>query len=70
MNLNNTTKEKLENFRKMLHDYVTMKLEERDYHGIADAAMDLREIDARVQLLNELTSQGMQGHTEGGVQKK
>lgn len=27
-----------------LHDYVRMKLDEHDYHGVADAAMDLCEL--------------------------
>lgn len=42
---------RLEVKRTKLHEYITMKLEERDYHGIADAAMDLREVDARVNAL-------------------
>ncbi len=42
---------KLEVKRVRLHDYIVMKLEEHDYHGIADAAMDLRELEARVLLL-------------------
>ena len=38
----------LEIKRKRLHDYVIMKLEERDYHGVADAAMDLRELEVHI----------------------
>lgn len=46
--------QKLELKRKHLHDYIVMKLEERDYHAIADAAMDLRELESRVKVFNEV----------------
>lgn len=45
---------KLEVKRDRLHNYIEMKLEERDYHGVADAAIDLREIEAKVTILKEL----------------
>lgn len=44
----------LEKRRTNLHVYATMKLEEMDYHAVADAAMDLREVEARIGLLKEL----------------
>ena len=31
--------------------YLQMKIFERDWHGVADAAMDLREIEAQVAKL-------------------
>lgn len=34
--------------------YLKLKLEESDWHGIADAAMDIREIDAKLEIINEL----------------
>lgn len=30
------------------------KLEAEDYHGVADAAMDLREIEAKLELLERI----------------
>jgi hypothetical protein len=34
--------------------YLLLKVEERDWHGVADAAMDLREMEAKLELLEEL----------------
>lgn len=31
---------------KLVVDYLKMKVEEGDWHGVADAAMDLRELEA------------------------
>lgn len=45
---------KLEVKRARLHDYILVKLEDRDYHGVADAAMDLRELETEVKLLLEI----------------
>ncbi len=45
---------KLEVKRTRLHDYILMKLEEHDYHAVADAAMDLREIEVVVKLYREM----------------
>lgn len=44
---------KLEKKRVALHHYIELKLEERDYHAIADCAMDLRELDARSKAIKE-----------------
>ena len=33
-------------------DYLNMKVSLEDWHGVADAAMDLREIDAKLYILN------------------
>lgn len=35
--------------RKILHAYIIVKLNERDYHAVADAAMDLRELDVAIK---------------------
>ena len=51
---------RLEMNRKRLHEYIMMKLDERDYHGIADAAMDLREIEREVLVLNRI--EGYEGN--------
>ena len=44
---------KLEVKRVRLHDYIIMKLDERDYHAVADAAMDLRELEAEMKIVEE-----------------
>jgi hypothetical protein len=44
---------KLEVRRVRLHDYILMKLEERDYHAIQDAGSDLRELDVAVRMLED-----------------
>lgn len=33
--------------RQMLIDYLLMKARQEDWHGVSDAANDLREMDAR-----------------------
>jgi len=47
---------RLEKKRDQLHSYLLMKLDERDYHAIADAAMDLRELDARSNSIKDWLS--------------
>ncbi len=42
------TREQLEKRRGIIEADLVSKLEVRDYHGVADAAMDLREIEARL----------------------
>lgn len=44
---------KLEVKRSRLHEYLLMKIEERDYHAVADAAMDLRELEVAVNMLKD-----------------
>jgi hypothetical protein len=42
--------------KEQLRAYCRMKLDsDDDYHGVADAAMDIREIDARLSELDRLT---------------
>jgi hypothetical protein len=33
--------------RELLHAYIKIKLEERDYHAVSDAANDLRELEVK-----------------------
>jgi hypothetical protein len=42
--------------RKSLMDYLLQKHQQEDWHGVADAAMDLREIDAKLELLDDVGS--------------
>jgi hypothetical protein len=44
----------LEKKRERLHEYAKMKLDDHDYHGVADAAMDLRELDVEIRLRRDL----------------
>lgn len=39
--------------REGLRSYLLLKFHQEDHHGIADAAMDIREIDAKIELLRE-----------------
>ena len=43
----------LEKERKILVSYLRIKVMTEDHHGAADAAMDLREIDAKLSILRE-----------------
>lgn len=44
----------LTEYKKVLIEYAKMKLDDEDFHAVADAAMDLREIDIRIKHFNEL----------------
>lgn len=46
--------EKLAARRSRMITYLQLKVEEEDWHGVADAAMDLREIDAAIETLKGL----------------
>lgn len=47
--------EKLKEERDELEKfYIPRKLQVRDYHAIADCAMDLREIDAKIRVYEAL----------------
>ena len=45
------TVEQLEKRRTIIEADLVSKLEARDYHGVCDAAMDLREIEAMLKVL-------------------
>ena len=46
------TAEQLEKRRTIIEADLVSKLEARDYHGVCDAAMDLREIEAMLKVLS------------------
>lgn len=45
--------EKLEKEASGMTDYLLLKVEQKDWHGVADAAMDIREIEAKLHSLNK-----------------
>lgn len=47
-------RQQLEAHVRTMVDYLRMKLEQRDWHGVADAAMDIRELEAKLDLLRKL----------------
>ncbi len=47
--------------RESLMDYARKKLKAEDFHAVADAMMDLREIDAKLEIINELDKSGSRG---------
>ena len=46
------TLEQLEQRRASMINYLKLKIEEEDWHGVADAAMDLREIEAKIEMVS------------------
>jgi len=40
-------------WRQVLIAYITMKQEQEDWHGVADAAMDLRELEAELDAMTD-----------------
>lgn len=48
------TIEQLNKRRASLIQYLLSKVDAQDWHGVADAAMDIREVDAQLCLLEEL----------------
>jgi hypothetical protein len=38
---------------ELMKKYLLMKFETNDYHGVADAAMDIRELLAKIEVLKE-----------------
>lgn len=41
----------LQEHRKVYVDYMRLKLEEEDWHGVSDCANDLRELDREIEVL-------------------
>jgi len=37
-------------------EYLKLKMKQEDWHGVADAAMDIREIVAKLQILDSIGS--------------
>jgi hypothetical protein len=50
---------KLEGRLDKMKEYLQLKYDEEDWHGVADAAMDIREIVAEIKCLKKITSQGL-----------
>ena len=46
----------LEEQKKLMLDYLKMKLDNEDYHGVEDAASDIRDIEAAIHELEMLVS--------------
>jgi hypothetical protein len=36
-----------------LIEYLELKIQQHDWHGVADAAMDIRELKAKIDVLKE-----------------
>ena len=52
------TREQLVKRRQIVIADAQMKFEIADWHGMCDAGMDLREIDAQIALLDQLREAG------------
>lgn len=48
------SRDQLSLVRESLIDYLKSKISSEDWHAVADAAMDLREVDAKLEILEEL----------------
>ena len=71
LHLNFSTEEKriiaqietLHKHKSQMNDYLRLKVEQEDWHGVADAAMDIREIVAKLttfqSILDDLTVHSM-----------
>jgi len=44
-----------------LHNYIIMKLDDFDYHAVADAAMDLRELEVEIKCQEKVEKLKKQG---------
>ena len=53
MNKTQELKDKL----SMMEMYLNLKVRERDWHGVADAAMDIREIEAQLRILASMENE-------------
>jgi hypothetical protein len=59
------TRDFLEKRRAVIIADLLSKVEAEDWHVVADAAMDLREIDAQLPLVQEFVSAGERGWLQG-----
>ena len=53
-----TTLEELEKEIQELVNYAQLKIRQRDWHGVADAMMDSRELEAKKELLLQQENKG------------
>ncbi len=49
--------ETIEQHIKSLEEYILSKLKQRDWHGVTDAAVDIRELEAEIKGLK--TDEGL-----------
>lgn len=47
----------LEEQIEIMIQYLRLKLQNRDWHGVADAAMDIRELEAKLSLQKQITNE-------------
>lgn len=52
-NLQNKINDLKSNIQEMV-DYLNLKVKSKDWHAVADAAMDIREYEAKIQILESL----------------
>lgn len=52
--MSKNTRDQLAAVRQNLIDYLYAKVGSEDWHAVADAAMDLREVDAKLEILEGL----------------
>ena len=45
---------KLKDQYELMNEYLLLKLEEKDYHGVEDAASDIRDIVSAITALEEV----------------
>jgi hypothetical protein len=50
------TVEELEQHIRVLIKYSEAKILQRDWHAVADAMMDIRELEAKIQVINEINN--------------
>ena len=48
-----STRRQLLNKRQILINYLLMKVDDDDFHAVGDAAVDIRELDAKLSVLDE-----------------
>jgi hypothetical protein len=51
--MSKNAKQSLLRIRESLINYLFQKQQSEDWHGVADAAMDLREVDAKLEIIEE-----------------
>jgi len=61
------TQQQLEKRRAVTMQDLACKLEAEDWHGVADCAMDLREIDSALRVIHEFSADEFLAAYEKGV---
>ena len=63
MNINEEIKY-LEKEEEILTIYLLNKVKTKDFHAVADAAMDLREVITSLNLLNRIKNEGVENNEQ------